>query len=210
VESVYSSILELEWRTLAVYILAGFYAMKKQKPKKCKYSKCKKEFMPWSTTQATCDNYLCALGYGAEKKAKKEKKEHAKGKKAFRLSDKPLQKKLTQALINKAAKLWDLKAGRGCISCGKKGGATYGGHYLSVGSNPAMRFNFKNIHLQCFSCNGPLSSNAINYRLGLVERYGEKFVDDLESDKEPRQFSNDEVILIGKYYKGMIKEMESS
>jgi hypothetical protein len=176
--------------------------MKKQKT--CR--SCKDKYTPTQFAQVVC-GWKCAIEYDKQKKAKKEKKEHAKGKKAFRLSDAPLQKKLTQAHINKAAKLRDLGKGFGCISCGKHGGATFGGHYLSVGANPAMRFNFKNIHLQCFSCNGPLSSNAINYRLGLVERYGAKFVEDLESDKDPRKFSNDEVILIGKYYKGMIKEM---
>jgi hypothetical protein len=39
--------------------------------------------------------------------------------------------------------------------------------------------------------------------------FGTDYVECLEADQTPRMFSNDEVILIGKYYKGMIKEMES-
>ena len=46
--------------------------------------------------------------------------------------------------------------------------------------------------------------------MGLVERYGEQFVIDLEADKTPRQFNNEDVILIGQYYKGVIKAMEAS
>ena len=178
--------------------------IKPLKPKKCRA--CGNKFKPWNSLQ-TCCSPLCAIEYDKQKKAKKAAKEHTQNKREFRLKDLPLQKKVTQAHINRAAKLWDIMNGYGCISCGKKGGATFGGHYLSVGSNPNMRFNFKNISLQCFSCNGPMGSNAINYRLGLVERYGEQFVNDLESDKDPRQFTLEEVILIGKYYKALCRRM---
>jgi hypothetical protein len=180
--------------------------MKKQKPKKCKYSKCKKEFMPWSTTQTTCNNPTCAFGYAAEKKAKKEKREHVTAKKSFNLSDKPLQKKLTQALVNKYIRLRD--DDRTCISCLKYTGQMQAGHYLSVGSHPNLRYAARNIHKQCATCNNHLSGNLLEFRKGLIKRYGVAFVESLESDQTPRKFSNDEVILIGKYYKGMIKEME--
>ena len=68
-----------------------------------------------------------------------------------------------------------------------------------------LHLAIKNIHTQCARCNGHLGSNAINYRLGLIERYGEQFVEDLEADKAPRQFNTDEIIAIGAYYKRMIK-----
>jgi hypothetical protein len=179
--------------------------MKKQKT--CKLLTCKKKFTPTQFAQIVC-GWKCAIEYDRQKKTKKEKKEHAKGKKAFRLSDAPLQKKLTQALVNKYIRLRD--DDRTCISCLKYTGQMQAGHYLSVGSHPNLRYAARNIHKQCATCNNHLSGNLLEFRKGLIKRYGVAFVESLEADQTPRKFSNDEVILIGKYYKGMIKEMESS
>jgi hypothetical protein len=176
--------------------------MKKQKT--CR--SCKDKFTPTQFAQVVC-GWKCAIEYDKQKKSKKEKKEHAKGKKAFRLSDKPLQKKLTQALVNKYIRLRD--DDRTCISCLKYTGQMQAGHYLSVGSHPNLRFAARNIHKQCATCNNHLSGNLIEFRKGLVKRYGVAFVESLEADQTPRKFSNDEVILIGRYYKSIIKEMES-
>jgi hypothetical protein len=140
-----------------------------------------------------------------EKRETKHRKEFNKEKKAFRLSDKPLQKKLTQVLVNKFIRIRD--DDRTCISCLKYTGQMQAGHYLSVGSHPNLRFAARNIHKQCATCNNHLSGNLIEFRKGLIKRYGVEFVEALEADKTPRKFSNDEVILIGKYYKGIIKEL---
>jgi hypothetical protein len=176
------------------------------KQKTCR--SCKEKFTPTQFAQVVCD-WQCSIAYDKQKKAKKEKREHVTAKKSFNLSDKPLQKKLTQALVNKFVRLRD--AGKPCISCGRHHeGQYHAGHLFSVGSSEHLRFNTRNIHLQCAPCNNHLSGNVLNYRLGLIERYGEQFMIDLEADKTPRKFSNDDVILIGKYYKGIIKEMESS
>jgi hypothetical protein len=140
-----------------------------------------------------------------EKRETKHRKEFNKEKKAFRLSDKPLQKKLTQVLVNKFIRIRD--DDRTCISCLKYTGQMQAGHYLSVGSHPNLRFAARNIHKQCATCNNHLSGTLIEFRKGLIKRYGVEFVEALEADKTPRKFSNDEVILIGKYYKGIIKEL---
>lgn len=68
---------------------------------------------------------------------------------------------------------------KGCISCG--GPVDHAGHYLSQGHHSAFRFNELNVNAQCCRCNTFLHGNLINYRAGLVKRYGENKVLMLES-----------------------------
>lgn len=68
---------------------------------------------------------------------------------------------------------------KGCISCGKE--VTEAGHYFSTGHYSALRFNEINTNGQCTRCNCFLSGNLIKYRQGLVKRYGEQKVIDLEN-----------------------------
>lgn len=67
---------------------------------------------------------------------------------------------------------------KGCISCGRE--VTEAGHYYSMGHYSALRFNEINTNGQCTRCNCFLSGNLIKYRQGLVKRYGEQKVLDLE------------------------------
>lgn len=69
--------------------------------------------------------------------------------------------------------------GRGCISCGSA--VTEAGHYLSAGHNSALRFNEVNTNGQCTRCNCFMHGNLIEYRKGLVKKYGEEKVFMLES-----------------------------
>ena len=174
--------------------------MNAKQQKKCRA--CSERFLPTQFAQVVCSP-RCAITYTQQAKQRKEKKAHAKAKREFRLSDKSLQKKLTQALVNKFVRLRD--AGKPCISCGTHEGQMQAGHYFSVGSSEHLRYAVKNIHLQCSTCNHHLSANLINYRIGLVERYGVEFVEALEADKAPRKFNNEEVILIGQFYKSRCK-----
>jgi hypothetical protein len=68
----------------------------------------------------------------------------------------------------------------GCISHGCNGQVENAGHYFAQGSNSAFRFDETNIHGCCIRCNLFLSGNLIKYRQGLVKRYGEEYVRDLE------------------------------
>jgi len=77
-----------------------------------------------------------------------------------------------------------------CISCGRfHDGAIHGGHYRSRGSAPHLALDARNVHRQCYPCNVQLHGNLINYRLGLIERYGVAFVEELEADQEPRHYT---------------------
>ena len=71
-------------------------------------------------------------------------------------------------------------AENGCISC-LTGEVDHAGHYLSAGHHGHLRFNEINANGQCLRCNNFLHGNLINYRIGLVNKYGEMKVLMLES-----------------------------
>jgi len=70
-----------------------------------------------------------------------------------------------------------------CISCNTK--LHYkkmdAGHYISVGSDRALKYNEINVNGQCRSCNSFKSGNLVAYRFGLIGKYGEKKVKALEA-----------------------------
>lgn len=89
--------------------------------------------------------------------------------------------KITIARAQKVFNAWirQRDQDKGCISCNAK--ITEAGHYLSAGHHSALRFNETNTNGQCYRCNRLLHSNAIYYRQGLINRYGEQKVLLLES-----------------------------
>lgn len=94
-------------------------------------------------------------------------------------SDKP-----SKALIDKAQKAFnkfirERDKDRGCISC--NGRVEQAGHYFNQGQHSALRFNEVNVNGQCVRCNLHMHGNLINYRNGLVKKYGEQKVLLLES-----------------------------
>lgn len=66
-------------------------------------------------------------------------------------------------------------------SVSDKGPIAHAGHYYSVGARPGMRFNPQNIHGQSVSGNMFKSGDLLNYRAGLIRRYGEAYIEDLET-----------------------------
>jgi hypothetical protein len=74
---------------------------------------------------------------------------------------------------------------RGCISCGAP--IEVAGHYYSAGHYSAIRLNELNVNGQCTRCNRYLRGNLINYRKGLVKKYGGKAVEKLELSADLRR-----------------------
>lgn len=68
--------------------------------------------------------------------------------------------------------------GLGCISCGAD--IDHAGHYFSSGHYTALTFDEQNVHGQCLRCNNFLHGNLVFYRMGMVDRYGDEYVKDLE------------------------------
>ncbi|WP_036023311.1 recombination protein NinG [Paraburkholderia dilworthii] len=160
------------------------------KPKKCRNRDCGKTFTPVRSMQAAC-SVPCAIALAEKQKAQKaaranreERKSLAERKAKIKTRGEWIRE--AQAAVNKVARLRDILAGHGCISCGSRpdarfGGAMDAGHYRSVGSAPHARFYLPNIRLQCKRCNRDLGGSVVNYRMGLVERIGIDRVEEIES-----------------------------
>jgi hypothetical protein len=119
----------------------------------------------------------------------------------MKLQTLPLPKLLKKAqdTFNAFIRLRDCN--KGCISC--TGPVEHAGHYYSQGHHSALRFNEVNVNGQCCRCNRWLSGNLINYRIGLVKRYGEQKVLLLEfAAKRPhKRWTRIELIAIIDHYK---------
>lgn len=99
-----------------------------------------------------------------------------------------------------------------CISCGNKNPSDWcGSHFFPAGVYSGLIFDERNCHGACNTyCNKYLSGNLVNYRIGLIERYGEEFVNELEKDslvKKNYKYTKEELTEIKKKYQLKIKEL---
>ena len=90
----------------------------------------------------------------------------------------PLPKLLKKAQDVFNAWVRERDQNRPCISCGKIGNQA--GHYFPVKGFSGLRYNEDNVNLQCAYCNCYQHGNQAMYRIGLVNRIGEKRVKALE------------------------------
>ena len=178
--------------------------------KTCKI--CRTKFEPVRALQPTCGDFGCGMEYGlqviAKSKAAKARKEATAHREA-KAAAKPRSwfLKAAQAAFNKFVRLRD--ADRPCISCGTTVAKWDAGHYRSVGSNPALRFEPLNNHKQCSQCNQHKSGNVFEYRIGLIARIGQANVDWLEGPHESKHYSIDDLKQIKADYTRMAKELEA-
>lgn len=111
----------------------------------------------------------------------------------------------TQKIVNSYIRRRD--EGLPCISCGSNN-ANQAGHFFSVNGFSALRFNEWNINLQCSGCNLYKHGNQAMYRIGLVEKIGEKAVKELEYEavnNRVKKWQRDELFEIMKKYSQMAK-----
>ena len=184
---------------------------KPAKPKKCRVATCRALFVPSRMGQAVCSP-ACALIDGPrhapkarkaladiERKEIKVRKEKLKSR-ADHLKD-------TQQAFN--AWVRERDAEQPCISCGRHHQGKYdAGHYRTVGSNPALRFEPLNCHRQCSPCNTQLSGNIVNYRIALVKRIGAEAVDWLEGPHEAKKYTVDELKAMTADYRAKTRELK--
>jgi hypothetical protein len=99
-----------------------------------------------------------------------------------------------------------------CISCNEMVKDLWdGGHYFKAELFSGLIFNEKNCHKQCRKCNRFLGGNEIQYRKGLLNRFGFEYVEQLESiadENRVYKYTKDELIEIKRKYDGKIKELE--
>lgn len=97
-----------------------------------------------------------------------------------------------------------------CISCGKRGDIKEmdAGHYIPKTAGLSIYFDEKNVHCQCTYCNRYMHGNLTRYALGLIEKYGNGILEELESKRNiSRKFSIFDYQDLIKEYKEKVKEL---
>lgn len=141
------------------------------KKKICK--QCGGLFLPFRSGQPVCSP-VCAVNYNREKESKKQTKEAKE--KFLTLGD---WHKVLQPIINAIARKID--CGQPCIATGFFKGKMNGGHYVAVGSNPSLRYNLHNIHVQSEHSNSFKGGDNLRYQDGLKKVYGLEYFEYVDS-----------------------------
>lgn len=168
--------------------------------KKCK--NCKEEFEPIHFNQKFCFKDECRNVWIQSEKDKQWKKEKAKKKvELMTLQD---YIKIAQQVFNKFIRERD--KGNVCISCQKKPLKENAGHFYNANNHWSVRFDERNVHLQCEHCNTYLSGNLIYYRENLIKKIGITDFNELSvKAKETRKFSKEELKEIIELYRNKLK-----
>lgn len=179
----------------------------KARQRKCALTTCRALFAPRSMTHKCCSP-ACAESFVAAEKARQDRRERQEG--LAKLKRRADYFKETQAVLNR----WIREvrdAGKPCISCGRHHtGQLHAGHYLSRGGHPHLALVESNIHLQCQPCNVHLSGNQVQFRKGLIERYGVALVELLESDTAARKYTVDELKAMKADYLNRLREAKKA
>lgn len=191
---------------------------KSPRPKKCRNPACGEKFTPtFSTAQKVCSP-KCALAIKdvnaerAKKAIADTSRNEIKAQKE-KLKSRGDHMREAQIAFNAYIRLRDQLAGHVCISSGRpldwSGNSVDAGHYRSVGSAPHLRFDERNCHAQSKQDNRFLSGNAVDYRIGLIERIGQAAVDDLESDQSLKKYTVEDLKDIKAEYRLKLRELKA-
>jgi len=178
------------------------------KAKTCKV--CKTSYTPQRMGQKVCGP-ACAMSLASSVRAKVEKVEQVKERKAHREAVKQTKKPSyfaakAQTAFNAFIRARD--AGQPCISCQRtNAGPMQAGHYLSRGARPELRFNEQNTHAQCVQCNMHFAGNVAKYRIGLIAKIGLDNVEWLEGPHPLPRYSIEDYQAIEGFYKYKTKEL---
>ncbi|NBB33121.1 recombination protein NinG [Pseudomonas sp. BC115LW] len=184
---------------------------KQPKPKTCKNPACRASFVPQRLGQAVC-NYTCGLAIKDVNQEKARKSLAQVERREIKVRKEKLKSRAdhlkdTQQAFN--AWVRERDAELPCISCGRYHQGKYdAGHYRTVGSNPALRFEPLNCHRQCSPCNTQLSGNIVNYRIALVTRIGAEAVDWLEGPHEAKKYTVEELKAMTADYRAKTRELK--
>lgn len=194
-----------------------FVTAKTPKARRCRNRECRAAFTPSRPLQTVCGP-ICAQSLIEQRKAKQQ----ARADRAERAEIKARKEKAKRPKDLKAeartafhayVRARDIRAGHGCIDCGKPfepqkpGGSVDAGHYLSRGSAPHLAFDERNVHAQRKNCNRPGGATAAEYRAGLIMRIGLAAVEELEADQESRRYRDDDYRAIRDEYRAKLKEL---
>ena len=97
-----------------------------------------------------------------------------------------------------------------CFTCGKnsEGKGYHAGHFIPVGTatGHALKYDERNVHGQCYHCNINLGGNGAVYYQKMIDRCGQKVVDELfEMKAHPVKWTSGDFIQKIIYYKNKVK-----
>ena len=146
--------------------------------RKCKV--CSVEFQKLQPLQYVC-SVQCSIKDSRSKQEKKAKSEWSEKKKVLseKLMTKSDYEKQLQTEINHIVRIID--KGHPCIATGSLKGKINAGHYYSVGSFPALRFNLFNIYVQSEHSNSFKAGDNIRYADGLIQTFGQSHFDYIQT-----------------------------
>lgn len=202
----------------------------KQRPKPCKginkahgYKGCGKEVLKrtyglcsycyWDWMQTTEGGKIHYKKQFIQRVESRTKKEIKKKNREQREALKTIARLKNEARVpfQKFIRLRD--ANDACISCGTTTAKIWhAGHYFKAEVFTGLVFHETNVNKQCEKCNTFLDGNESGYRMGLVKKYGEEKVRELEEmsdSKRDYKFTREELKEIKKCYQKKIKELEN-
>jgi len=107
----------------------------------------------------------------------------------------------------------DVSNGYDCISCGAKITipTADGSHYYNANQFSGLIFNETNCHASCQKCNRFEGGRLLDYREGLITRYGVEYLNELESKKDSHRnykYGKQELIEIKNKYQKLVAEFK--
>lgn len=145
-----------------------------------KYGLCSDCFKVWLYNTPNGQEMLLNTLKRAKNETQRKVKEKFKQMKAKIETPDKYRARVLQKKINKIARLIDI--GLPCI-CGGVGQRLEAGHFHSVGANRSLALNLHNIHRQSHVSNHWKSGDEIAYRNGLINEYGQDYLDYIEGLK---------------------------
>ena len=184
---------------------------KPRKAKTCDNEACRDSFVPQRLGQKVCSPScgLATKDVNADKARKALADVGRKELQAAKERIKPKGQYMRDAQTAFNAWVRERDAKLPCISCGRHHQGKYdAGHYRTVGSNPALRFEPLNCHRQCSPCNTHKSGDIVNYRIELVKRIGAELVEWLEGPHEAKRYTIEDLKQITAEYRAKTRELK--
>ncbi len=183
---------------------------------------CKKHLDPERPGQIV--HAECAADWTHAQSAKREREEAKKARMAAKVERAEIRRRKADlktihqliAEADTAFMAWvrerDRQAGYACISSGQpldwSGNQVDAGHFRSRGAASQIRYHPDNCHAQSKRENRYLAGNAVEYRIGLIDRIGIDRVEALEADNTPHKWHRDELIEIRDRYREKLRELK--
>ena len=166
---------------------------------------CKEKFEPARFNMKYCLKDECVRVFVEEVKNKTWKQKKQKMQQELETIQDYI--KTAQIIFNKYIRLRDKD--ELCISCQKKPLKENAGHFFNANNHWNVRFDERNVHLQCEHCNTYLSGNLIEYQRNLIHKIGIESYHELEAEaRKTRKFTKEELKEIMAIYKNKIKELK--